>query len=348
MRIAMLSTPFVAVPPRDYGGTELVVAQLTNGLVARGHDVTLFATGDSRSAAELRWLHETAQWPPNPMVDLDHVTWAYREIQFGDFDLVHAHSAAALALQRWLPEIPVVYTLHHDRDETLSSYYKHFPSTAFVAISADQARRETPLPDLTVIHHGLDPREFEWSDLAGDYVAFIGRFAPVKGAHTAIDAAEAAGVPIRMAGGVHEVDSEFGDREIAPRLERPHVTYLGKIGLEIKRPLLRDARALLAPIEWAEPFGLIMIEAMLSGCPVVAYPNGSVPELVEPGVTGLVVRDVREMAAAIRPGGVLDGFDRGRCRARAIERFGSDRMIAEYVSVYERVVQSAQRPLLIA
>src|SRR5690606_21744502 len=114
MRIAMLSTPFVAVPPRDYGGTELVVAQLTNGLVARGHEVTLFATGDSRSEAELRWLYDTAQWPPNPMVDINHVTWAYREIQFGDFDLVHAHSAAALALQRWLPELPIVYTIHHD------------------------------------------------------------------------------------------------------------------------------------------------------------------------------------------------------------------------------------------
>jgi glycosyltransferase involved in cell wall biosynthesis len=348
MRIAMLSTPFVAVPPKDYGGTELVVAQLTNGLVARGHDVTLFATGDSRSAADMRWLYDTAQWPPNPIVDFNHVTWALREVQFGEFDLVHAHSAAGLALQRWLPEVPMVYTLHHDRDETLSSYYQYFPSTAFVAISADQARRETRLPDVTVIHHGLDPREFEWTNEPGDYVAFVGRFAPVKGAHTAIDAAEAAGVSIRLAGAVHEIDREFGEREMAQRLRRAHVTHLGMIGIDAKRPLLRDARALLAPIEWAEPFGLILIEAMLSGCPVVAYPNGSVTELVEPGVTGYVVRDVREMAAVIRPGSVLDGFDRGRCRARAIERFGSDRMVAAYAAVYERVAQSARRPLLIA
>jgi glycosyltransferase involved in cell wall biosynthesis len=348
MRIAMLSTPFVAVPPKDYGGTELVVAQLTNGLVARGHDVTLFATGDSQSDAAVRWLYETAQWPPTPMVDVNHVTWALREIQFGEFDLVHVHSAAALAVQRWMPEIPMVYTLHHDRDEVLSSFYQHFPSTAFVAISADQARREVPLPDVTVIHHGLDPRDFEWTANASDYVAFVGRFAPVKGAHTAIDAAEAAGVPIRLAGSVHEIDREFGEREIESRLRKRHVTYLGKIGLDVKRPLLRDARALLAPIEWAEPFGLIMIEAMLSGCPVVAYPNGSVPELVEEGVTGYVVRDVRELTALIRPGSVLDSFDRGRCRARAIERFGGDRMVAEYVALYERVVHAAQRPLLIA
>lgn len=344
----MLSTPFVAVPPKDYGGTELIVAQLSDGLVKRGHDVTVFATGDSQSAAEVRWLYDVAQWPPNPLTDINHVTWAMREVQFGDFDVVHAHSAAALAVQRLLPDVPMVYTLHHERDETLSAYYQCFTSTAFVAISADQARRENPLPDLTVIYHGLDPRDFEWTHAPSVYVAFVGRFAPVKGAHTAIDAAEAAGVPIRIAGAVHEVDREFGTREITPRLGKRHVTYLGKIGNGLKRPLLRDARALLAPIEWAEPFGLIMIEAMLSGCPVVAFPNGSVPELVDPGLTGYVVRDVREMAALIARGSVLDGFDRGRCRARAIERFGADRMVAEYEAVYERVAQSADRPLLIA
>ena len=348
MRIAMLSTPFVAVPPKDYGGTELVVAQLTEGLIARGHHVTLLATGDSNSSADIRWLYDQAQWPPDPLTELNHVSWGLREVQFGDFDVVHVHSAAALSLQRMLPELPMVYTIHHDRDEKLSAYYEFFPSTAFVAISRDQARREVWLPDKTVIHHGLNPLDFEWTPHPREYVTFVGRFAPVKGAHTAIDAAEAAGVPIRLAGAVHEVDQEFGEREIEPRLRKAHVTYLGKIGSDTKRPLLRDARALLAPIEWAEPFGLILIEAMLSGCPVVAYPNGSVPELVEPGVTGFVVRDVRGLADVIRPGGVLDGFDRGRCRARAVERFGVDRMVGQYEALYRRVAENARRPLRIA
>lgn len=348
MRIAMLSTPFVAVPPKDYGGTELVVAQLTEGLIERGHDVTLFATGDSESGAELRWLYDQAQWPPDALTDINHVTWAMSEVQLGSYDVVHVHSAAALSLQRLLPDLPMVYTIHHDRDEKLSAYYEYFPSTAFVAISRHQASREVQMPDMTVIHHGLDPSDFEWTSWPKNFVAFIGRFAPYKGAHTAIDAAELAGVPIRVAGSVHEVDREFGEREIEPRLRKPHVTYLGKVGPSLKRPLLRDARALLAPIEWSEPFGLVLIEAMLSGCPVVAYPRGSVPELVEPGVTGFVVRDVREMADVIRPGGVLDTFDRARCRARAIERFSLSRMVDGYEALYERVAASARRPLRIA
>lgn len=348
MRIAMISTPFIAVPPKDYGGTELVVAQLTDGLVARGHDVALFATGDSRTRAELRWLFSAAQWPPDPMTDFNHVTWAMREAMTGGFDVVHAHSAAALAVHRWMPEMPLVYTLHHVREESLSAFYDHFPAPAYVAISADQARRETRLPDVTVIHHGLDPRAYTWTASSRDYVAFIGRFAPVKGAHIAIDVAERAGVPIHIAGSVHEIDSAFGAREMTPRLAKPHVHYLGKIGADFKRTVLRDARALLMPIDWAEPFGLIMIEAMLSGCPVVAFPNGSVPELVEHGVTGYVVPDAAAMAEAIRPGGVLRTFDRGRCRARAIERFGGDRMVASYEALYERVVRQAAGTRLIA
>jgi glycosyltransferase involved in cell wall biosynthesis len=348
MRIAMISTPFVAVPPKDYGGTELVVAQLTDGLVSRGHEVTLYATGDSTTTAELRWLFASAQWPPDALTDINHITWAMREAQAGGYDLVHAHSAAALAIHRWMPELPLVYTLHHAREAALSAFYAHFAHAAYVAISRDQARRETRLPDVTVIHHGLDPRGYTWTASPSDYVAFVGRFAPVKGAHTAIDVAERAGVPIRIAGAVHEVDGAFGDREIAPRLAKPHVYYLGKIGADLKRPLLRDARALLMPIEWAEPFGLIMIEAMLSGCPVVAFPNGSVPELVEDGVTGYVVDDADAMAAVVRPGGPLIAFDRGRCRARAIERFGVDRMVAAYEGLYERLAQRSGRTRLIA
>jgi glycosyltransferase involved in cell wall biosynthesis len=338
MRIAMISTPFVAVPPRDYGGTELVVYELVEGLVERGHKVTLFATGDSRTSADLRHLYPVAQWPPGIMPDLNHVSWAMRQIARDGCDVVHAHSAGALAFARLLPGIPIVYTLHHVRDEDLSSFYRYFPDPWYVAISADQAGREEPLPRLQVIHHGLDPSIYECTDRPADYVCFIGRFSEIKGPHTAIDVAASGGVPIRMAGAVHPVDREFGEREVQPRLRRPHVTYLGTIGLDRKVPLLRDARALLAPIEWNEPFGLILIEAMLAGCPVVAFPHGSVPELVEPGVTGFVARDAEEMAEVIRPGGALDGFDRRRCRGRAVERFSRARMVADHERLYQRAL----------
>jgi glycosyltransferase involved in cell wall biosynthesis len=334
MRIAMISTPFLAVPPRDYGGTELVVHELVEGLVERGHQVTLFATGDSCTSAELRSLFLGPEWPPTELTDLNHVSWAFARIAEGDYDLVHAHTSAALAMSRLLPDLPLVYTLHHCRVEALSEFYCHFPDAQYVAVSADQQRREIPLPHCTVIHHGLDPSPYAWTERPADYVCFVGRFSRGKGPHTAIDAAARAGLPILIAGVTHAPDQTFARAELEPRLLLPHVTYLGPVGAAEKVPLLRDARALLAPIDWDEPFGLILIEAMLSGCPAVAFSRGSVPELVEPGITGFVVNNLEEMVAVIRPGGPLDGFDRRRCRARALQRFSRTRLVLDYERVY--------------
>jgi glycosyltransferase involved in cell wall biosynthesis len=338
MRIAMISTPFLPVPPRDYGGTELVVHELVEGLIERGHEVTLFAPGDSETSAELRALFPQSQWPPEMLADLDHVTWAMRQVTH-DFDVVHAHSAVALALRRLVYGPPLVYTLHHERDDQLSAFYTHCHNAHFVAISVDQASREIPLPHCSVVYHGLDPARFRWSHQPADYVCFVGRLTEVKGPHTAIDISARAGVPIRIAGAVHPPDGVFAERELSWRFGLPHVTYLGSIGTEVKVPLLRDARALLAPIDWNEPFGLILIEAMLSGCPVVAFGRGSVPELVEPDVTGFIVGGANEMVELIRPGGVLERFDRERCRKRAVERFSRDRMVDEYEHLYARTAR---------
>ena len=334
MRIALVSTPFVAVPPAGYGGTELMIAELSEGLVRRGHEVTLFGTGDSTIPTELRYLYKEAEWPPNFLQDINHVSWAMQQAYEGDFDVVHAHSPCALVFSRIIPRPPLVYTIHHSQEDDLSRFYRYFPLAHYVAISHDQAAREKGVHRVSVVHHGLDPAKYEWCDRAGDYVCFIARLAQVKGPHTAIDVAEEAGVAIRVAGEVHPTDREFNEREVNPRLGRSHVTMLGSIGMAEKVPLLRDARALLAPVEWDEPFGLALIEAMLSGCPVVAFPRGSIPELVEPGVTGFVARDREEMREIIRPGGPLDDFDRRRCRERAAELFGRDRMVADYENIY--------------
>lgn len=341
MRIALISTPFLAVPPATYGGTELIIHELAEGLVARGHEVTLFATGDSQTSAELRWTFAQPQWPPETYTDLTHVSCAMREVEAGVFDVVHAHSAMALALGLFLPGTPLLYTIHHDRDERLSAYYAANPDAQYIAISADQRSREVPLPRCEVIHHGLDAAKYEARSVAQEYLCFVGRFSQVKGPHTAIDAARGAGLPIRLAGEVHWPDRGFAERELSWRLTLPNVSYLGCIGIEEKRPLLRDARALLAPITWNEPFGLILIEAMLSGCPVVAFGRGSVPELVEDGVTGFVVQTIEEMTRIVRRGGPLEYFDRLRCRARAVERFSSDRMVEEHERLYERVLTGA-------
>ena len=341
MRIAMLSTPFLPVPPKNYGGTELVVYELCEGLTDRGHDVTLYATGDSKVRGKLRFHFRESQWPPDPLTDMTHLSWAMAEIiADGSFDVVHVHSAMALAICRCYPDLPVVYTLHHVLEKKLSEFYQQFSTPFYAAISENQKRMETPLERCRVIHHGLSAENYQWTETASNYVCFLGRFSPVKGLHTAIDVSEAAGLTICVAGEAHPTDREYNEREIEPRLKRDHVRFLGCLGPSGKVPLLRNARALLAPIEWEEPFGLILIEAMLSGCPAVAFPRGSVPELVEPGVTGFIAKSAEEMAEIIRPGGVLDSFDRRRCRQRAVERFSRERLVADYENLYADAIRT--------
>jgi glycosyltransferase involved in cell wall biosynthesis len=338
MRIAMISTPFLSVPPHDYGGTELIVYELVEGLVDRGHDVTLFATGDSATRAKLSHLYPKPTWPLHPLPEVNHATWAIAQIAGGNFDLIHAHSPPVLGLSRLVPDLPMIYTIHHERDEQFSDYYQYFPETHYIAISHNQKQLEIPLPHCEVIHHGLAPERFEWTGHPRDYLCFLGRFSRSKGPHTAIDVARMARLPIHVAGEVHVDDEEFAERELKPRLNQPHVHCLGCVGFTQKVPLLRDARALLSPLEWEEPFGLVLIEAMLSGCPVVAFPRGSVPELIEQGVTGYMVDSPEQMAEVVKPGGVLESFDRHRCRTRAAERFSRARLVTDHLRLYQRVM----------
>jgi glycosyltransferase involved in cell wall biosynthesis len=348
LRIALVSTPFLAVPPKNYGGTELVIYELAEGLAEAGHEVVLFGTGDSQTSAELRSLYATSQWPPNPLHEQNHVSWALHQVSLENFDVVHVHSACALAQARLLPDVPIVYTLHHPPLPEFSEYYQSFPNPIYVAISRRQRELEAPLPRCEVIHHGLDANRFQCVEEAEDFVCFVGRYSECKGPHTAIDAARLAGLPIRIAGEVHEPDRTFAEKELVWRLNQPHVTNLGCIGIEQKVPLLRDARALLTPITWEEPFGLILIEAMLSGCPVVSFGQGSAPELIEQGITGYVVNDVAEMTRVIQPGGVLDNFDRRRCQRVARRRFGRERLIADHVRLYRTALQERASILRVA
>jgi glycosyltransferase involved in cell wall biosynthesis len=332
MKIAIVSTVALPVPPPGYGGTERLLYYLAEGLVREGHDVTLFATGDSRTQAELRFLYPHAVWPIDAMAEFDHVAWACAEAARGGFDVVHVNQAPALALQRFGGS-PFVYTLHHDRVDELSRFYERFPDVQYVAISGRQRALETALPHVSVVHHGLDPDDFPFVAEPEDYVAFIGRFAPTKGPHLAIDAAREAGIAIRLAGRPHKGEGEaYHASQMVPRLELPGVDWVDELGGDAKLAHLGRARVMLFPICWEEPFGLVMIEAMLSGTPVVAFARGSAPEVIEHGVTGFCVRDVAEMAAAIPRAAALD---RRHVRDRARERFSTERMVRDYVRVYE-------------
>lgn len=335
MRIAMISTPFIPVPPPRYGGTELVVAELAEGLLERGHDVTLFGTGDSRTRAKLRARHTTAFWPPDPLVELDHVAWALEAVMTSAarFDVIHSHCGAGVPLARFV-DVPMVYTVHHGREEKMARLYAG-SRAHLVAISTRQRELSPELANAQVIHHGLSPSAYPLGDGDGGYVLFLGRFAQEKGVHLAIEAARQAGVPIGLAGAPHWKDQDYYEEKVEPLLGQPGVVELGEVGGRRKTTLLQGGRALLFPVEWEEPFGLAMIEAMLSGTPVLGFPRGAVPEVIDEGVTGFLCADAGEMAARLK---TLDGFDRRRCRRRAVERFSSACMVEAYESLYRQVI----------
>ncbi len=332
VRIALVSPPFAAVPPRGYGGTELVVHELVRELSAAGHAVTLFATGDSR-APDLRWLFREPVWPPEALAERAHCSAAARSLAGGRFDVVHSHAAGLLPFSSELGA-PVVHTLHHARDEELTALYLRHPEVSYVAISARQAAL---VPELRceVVHHGLDPARHPLGLGQRDDAVFLGRLSPCKGPDIAIAAARAVGLPILLAGDLHAHDATPGwAADLLAALERPGVLHLGPVGPAGKAELLGGARALLMPLLWEEPFGLVMIEAMLCGTPVIAFPRGAAPEVVDEGVTGFLVDDVEAMAGALRR---LDGFDRAACRRRALVRFGAARMARDHARLYARV-----------
>jgi glycosyltransferase involved in cell wall biosynthesis len=331
VRIAVVSPPFVAVPPRAYGGTELVVYELTRGLRAAGHQVTLFATGDSLGD-DVRYVYPRPVWPPDREAERAHCAHAARVIAKERFDVVHAHTPALLEVAADLGA-PCVYTIHHERETRRTQAYLARPDVHYVAISGRQAAL---VPELAceVVHHGLDPRQYPLGRGKGGYAAFLGRLSPCKAPEVAIAAAVSAGVPLRLAGEVHLCDASPEWRKaFVAALGRRGVSHLGSVGGRRKVRFLGAACALLMPLRWEEPFGLVMIEAMLCGTPVIAFPRGASPEIVDEGITGFLVEGEADMAAALTR---LGGFDRAACRRRAVARFSAARMVAEYERVYAR------------
>jgi glycosyltransferase involved in cell wall biosynthesis len=341
VRIALVSTPFVSVPPRGYGGTELVVHELQRGLACAGHDVTLFATGDSEGA-DVRWVHERAVWPPRLDVELEHARFAAREIAREGYDLVHAHVPSMVTEAAYLGA-PLVYTLHHARDDRLTRLYRRAPAhVRYVAISKRQAELE-PALRCDVVHHGLDPDRHPAGRGNGGYALFIGRLAWCKAPDIAAEAARAAGIDLAMAGALHDEPADppgWGDR-IERLLEWSGIRRVGRVEGERKFALMGGACALLMPLRWEEPFGLVMIEALLCGTPVIAFRKGSTPEVIDDGVTGFLVDDAAQMADALRRVGELD---RSACRRRARERFSAPRMVRDYLRVYHAALSEEEPP----
>jgi len=339
MKIAQIAPLMESVPPKLYGGTERVVSFLTDELIRSGHDVTLFASADSCTRATL-----VPGWPEALRMSQVRDALAPHVLMLeqvakraADFDVLHFHvSQFHFPVVRRLP-VAHVTTLHGRLDiPELGPLYREFSDVPVVSISDAQ---RTPLPYAgwaATILHGLPPDLFRFHPGPGEYLAFLGRIAPEKRVDRAIEIAIGCGQPLKIAAKVDAADREYFEREIKHRLTHPLVDYVGEIDEHGKNDFLGRASALLFPIDWPEPFGLVMIEALACGVPVVAYRGGSVPEVIEEGVTGFIVESVGEACRAVR---AAERLDRARCRRVFEERFTAARMASEYVAIYETLIE---------
>jgi glycosyltransferase involved in cell wall biosynthesis len=339
LRVAIVAPLFESVPPRFYGGTERVVSWLTEELVDQGHDVTLFATGDSRTTARLHAIapqglrlgeecRDPAAWHVAMLHDV-----AERAAQF---DLVHFHlDHAHFPLVR-AARLKALTTLHGRLDlPELQPLFARYPDMALVSISDAQRK---PLPRagwLATVHHGLPRDLLRFEPGTGRYLAFLGRISPEKRADRAIRIARRAGIPLKIAAKIEPSDRAYFEAEVKPLLDGPGVEFVGEIGEHEKAAFLGNALALLFPIDWPEPFGVVMIEAMACGTPVIAFPCGSVPEVVVDGVNGWIVHDEHAAVAAVSN---AQAFDRAACRRHFEERFTAQRMATDYVASYHALL----------
>ena len=338
MKIAQIAPLIESVPPRLYGGTERIVSYLTEALVGLGHDVTLFASGDSITSAELTpcctralRLDPTAgDTIPHLILMIDKVWERARE-----FDILHFHiDLFQFPLFRSLAARTLT-TLHGRQDlGDLKPFYSRFGEMPLVSISNDQRK---PIPNanfVATIHHGIPPDLHRPSFEQGSYLAFLGRISPEKRPDRAIRIARAAGVPLKIAAKVDKVDEDYFRNDILPLIDGPDVEFIGEINEREKTKFLGEAAALLFPVDWPEPFGLVMIEAMACGTPVLAFRCGSIPEVIEDGVTGKVVNSEEEAIAALPE---ILSYDRRAVRQRFEERFTATRMAKDYVSTYRQL-----------
>ena len=360
MRIAQVAPPFESIPPTRYGGTERVVSLLTEELVRRGHDVTLFASGDSTTTARLVSTVDTALWRQEKVRD-PLVYWTitlgevYRRAARDEFDVVHSHLDFLAFPYAGLVAAPTVTTLHGRLDlADLPRIYARFPDAPVISISDHQRR---PLPDagwLATVYNGVDTGVLKFNPRGGEYLAWIGRISPEKGLDRAICISREAGLPLKVAARLPlrdlndpnvRTDWEYYEGVVKPLLDEGHVEFVGEVGDGEKSEFFGNALALLNPIDWPEPFGLVMAEALACGTPVVARRRGSVPELVKHGVTGLIGETDEELARLCHD---VPSIDRAECREEAVWRFSVEAMTIGYERAYrllvDRMGQVGRRP----
>src|SRR6266446_10743443 len=361
MKIAHIAPPWIAIPPKNYGGTEIVISNLVEEQVAQGYDVTLFAPGDAKTSAKL------VSFFPKSLID-SGVPWSahlrsYYHVQKSleyakEFDIVHTHLSSSSDLYIFPLTAglttPHVTTLHSrfpfDRVQSWTGdadafYMEWAPNVPIVAIS-EAARDEVPYPlhFVGIVHHGLPMHQFQPTGRKrGDFFVWLGRFVPEKGTHLAIEAAKRARVPLVLAGTIDRYQQEsihYFEQMIKPHIDNEQVKYVGPVNMKQKISLLSRAWGFLNPIEWEEPFGMVMIEAMALGCPVISFARGAAPEIIVDGETGFLVNTIGAMAAAIPR---IDEIDRDVVRKYVERNFSAEVMVEKYVGIYKKVIAMQKR-----
>jgi glycosyltransferase involved in cell wall biosynthesis len=339
VRIAILSPVWFPVPPVGYGGIEWVVSLLADGLAEAGHDVTLFASGDSLTKAELASVYDEA---PSPEIgkttpELRHALACYERAE--EFDIVNDHSGPLGAALGGGSPTPVVHTIHGpltgEPGELYVTLAKVAPEVGLISLSLNQRKPQPDLPWVATCPNALDLDAYPVHTERGEYLLFLGRMSADKGCHRAIEVATEVGVPLKIAGKMREpAEREYFETYVAPHLGEG-IEYLGETSHGKKVALLQNARATLFPIDWEEPFGLVMIESMACGTPVIATRWGAVPEVIEDGRSGVIVDEYHEMAGALADADKLEPLE---CRRYAEERFSAERMVRDYEAAYEAVL----------
>jgi len=341
MRVGIVAPPFIPVPPKTYGGTELFVATLAEALVQEGIEAVVYANGESTVRVEKKYLYSKAEWPVNQIIyqglkELHHTCWSIRDASL-DCDVIHLNGAAGVSLSQ-LTDRPVVTTLHHPHSEVFRDHYLLNSSVSYATLSRFQQNRNEPLKSM-VIYHGVDMSAHRFGKGDGGYLCWLGRLSEVKGAHRAIECAKRLGIPLKFGGDVQPVNQAYFDAMVKPHIDGSFIEYLGELNIEEKNELYGRALAFLFPISWEEPFGLVTIEAMACGTPVLALRGGSVEEIVTDGLSGYVCDSVEQM---VKRYPLIAQMDRLVIRKYAEERFSAARMAQEYIALYQSLLTSSR------